>query len=69
MTLGLFDTGIQPYEKGVPMALKRNEKGKKTKRFARSRDKKREGTVPKNVAYTLPMEMNEDVNYPSFCSS
>lgn len=66
MTLGLFDTGIQPYEKGVPMAFKRNEKGKKAKRSARSRDKQREGTVPENVAYTLPLDMNENVNYPSF---
>nr|YP_010933132.1 hypothetical chloroplast RF1 [Klebsormidium subtilissimum]YP_010933144.1 hypothetical chloroplast RF1 [Klebsormidium subtilissimum]WKT08090.1 hypothetical chloroplast RF1 [Klebsormidium subtilissimum]WKT08091.1 hypothetical chloroplast RF1 [Klebsormidium subtilissimum] len=68
MIFGLFDTGIQPYEKGVPIVVKRKEKGG-AKRPARSRNRRKEGKVSEKsekIRHALRMEESETINSPSF---
>nr|YP_010932478.1 hypothetical chloroplast RF1 [Interfilum massjukiae]YP_010932490.1 hypothetical chloroplast RF1 [Interfilum massjukiae]WKT06041.1 hypothetical chloroplast RF1 [Interfilum massjukiae]WKT06042.1 hypothetical chloroplast RF1 [Interfilum massjukiae] len=73
VTLGLFDTGIKPYERGAPTLAKRNSKKDGPKRPTRSKDRpssfQGEGKVPESMkggAYQLPMDKSERVNSPSF---
>jgi hypothetical protein len=65
---GLFDTGIQPYEKDGPTVVRRKDKeGAKTS--ARSRDKHKEEKVSEKreeMGYRLPMDKREMRNHPSF---
>lgn len=68
MIFGLFDTGIQPYEKDAPTVVKRKDKGG-AKTPARSRDKQKEGKVSEEIEemeHKLPMDKSETRNRPSF---
>jgi len=68
MIFGLFDTGIQPYEKDAPTVVKREDKGG-AKTPARSRDKQKEGKVYEKIeemGHKLPMDKSETINRPSF---
>ena len=68
MIFGLFDTGIQPYEKDAPTVVKRKDKGV-AKRPSRSRDRQKEGNVSEKreeMGYELPMDKSETISSPSF---
>ena len=69
MTLGLFDTGIEPYEKGAPTLVKRKKKEGGANQTARPRDRQGEGRVPETREEEdrqLPLDKSERLSSPSF---
>ena len=66
MTLGLFDTGIQPYEKGAPTRVKRDVKRKKKGGNAKRpiRSKNRQTTRSKNRQTTRSKNRQSEGKVP-----